>query len=125
MRGGSVKPAPFRYFSPHSLEDALEWMHQYGDEARLLAGGQSLIASLNFRCLQPAVLIDLNPLSELAYIRPSDSGGVLIGALTRQRSLEFDALIADSVPLLHTAIPYIAHPAIRNRGTLGGSLAYA
>ncbi len=120
-----MKPAPFRYLAPASLAEALDQMAQYGADARPLAGGQSLVASLNFRCLKPAVLVDLNPLPGLSFVRVDAQGEVVIGAMTRQRTLEFDPLLAGQLPLLHAAVPYIAHAAIRNRGTLGGSLSYS
>ncbi len=119
-----MKPAPFEYHVPDSLEQALDLMHEYGDQAKLLAGGQSLVPAMNFRVVQPSVLIDLNRVAELGYIR--EEGSVLrIGAMTRERQLEFDPLIPKWSPLLEEAMPHVAHPQIRNRGTLGGSLANA
>jgi len=106
------------------LEETLEFLETYGSEASLLAGGQSLIASMNFRCLRPAVLIDINRIPELSYIQRTDRS-IRIGAMTRQRTIEFDPLIREFAPLIHTAVPYIAHPVIRNRGTIGGSLSFA
>jgi carbon-monoxide dehydrogenase medium subunit len=120
-----MKPAPFTYISPGSLQEVLEVLHQYGSDARLLAGGQSLIAAMNFRSLKPAVLVDLNRLPELAYIRHEAGDDVRIGAMTRQRTLELDPIIERALPLMYEAVPYIAHVAIRTRGTIGGSLAYA
>jgi CO/xanthine dehydrogenase FAD-binding subunit len=120
-----MKPAPFDYEAPDSLPAALDLLAREGGEAKLLAGGQSLIPMLNFRLAQPALLVDLNRLSELAYVRRSDAGGLSLGALTRQRRLERDPLVAELAPLLHEALPFVAHPQIRNRGTLGGSLAHA
>ena len=120
-----MKPASFKYLSPDSLDDALAAMAQHGADTKLLAGGQSLIPAMNFRVLQPAVLVDLNPLTELNYIRSGDDGGMRIGAMTRLRQLERDPLAAACAPLLHTALPHIAHAQIRNRGTLGGSLVHA
>jgi carbon-monoxide dehydrogenase medium subunit len=107
------------------LGEALEALAQHGDEAKLLAGGQSLIPVMNFRLARPAVLIDLNRATELDYIRASAGGGLAIGALTRQRRVERDAQVAAWAPLLSEAIPFVAHPQIRNRGTFGGSLAHA
>jgi CO/xanthine dehydrogenase FAD-binding subunit len=119
-----MKPAPFEYHVPDSLEQALDLMSQYADEAKLLAGGQSLVPAMNFRIAQPSLLIDLNRVEELSYIR--EEGNVIrIGAMTRERHLEFDASIQKWTPLLHEATPFIAHPQIRNRGTLGGSLVNA
>ena len=120
-----MKPAPFEYLSPGSLQEVLEILHQYGKDASLLAGGQSLIAALNFRSMQPAVVVDLNKLPELAYIEKGKEGEIHIGAMTRQRTLELDETIRTALPLMHEAVPYVAHVAIRTRGTIGGSLAYA
>ncbi|MCK6628048.1 MAG: xanthine dehydrogenase family protein subunit M [Anaerolineae bacterium] len=120
-----MKPPPFEYFAPTTTTEALALLSQYGYEAKPLAGGQSLIPTMNFRLAQPGVLIDLNPIAELAYIRRSDDGGLRIGAMTRQRQVERDPLVAERAPLLREAMPYIAHPQIRNRGTFGGSLAHA
>ena len=98
---------------------------RHGARAKLLAGGQSLVAALNFRQVAPAVLIDLNAVRGLDYVRRRDDGELRIGAMTRNRTLETDPLVAAHAPLLHAALPWLAHPAIRNRGTIGGSLAYA
>ena len=119
-----MKPAPFSYVAARSVEQALQLKAEYGDEARFLAGGQSLVPTMNFRLTQPAVLIDINPLAELAGIR---NGGdrLRIGALTRYRSLERDPITEQKLPLIHEALPHIAHPQIRNRGTIGGNLAHA
>ena len=119
-----MKPAPFRYVAARSLEQALALKAEHGDEARFLAGGQSLVPAMNFRLTQPAVLIDINPLKELAGIR---NGGdrLRIGALTRYRSLERDPMTQVKLPLIAEALPVIAHPQIRNRGTIGGNLAHA
>ena len=119
-----MKPAPFRYVAARSLEQALALKAEHGDEARFLAGGQSLVPAMNFRLTQPAVLIDINPLNELAGIR---NGGdrLRIGALTRYRSLERDPMTQVKLPLIAEALPVIAHPQIRNRGTIGGNLAHA
>ena len=120
----SMKPAPFEYYVPDSIEQALELLRKHGDAARLLAGGQSLVPTMNFRVVQPGVLIDLNRIGELMYIRDEDAT-LHIGAMTRERELEFDSVISRSTPLLAEAMPHVAHPQIRNRGTLGGSLANA
>jgi carbon-monoxide dehydrogenase medium subunit len=119
-----VKPAPFAYVKAASLDHAFGLLARYGDEARVLAGGQSLIPALNLRLAAPAVLIDINGLAELAGITVED-GALRIGALTRQRALEESSAIARHAPLLKMAMPHIAHPAIRNRGTVGGSIALA
>ena len=120
-----MKPPPFAYLAPDTLEAALEALASHGEEAKILAGGQSLIPAMNFRLAEPALLVDLNPVAELAYIRPTENGGVRIGAMTRQSAVERSSLVAERVPLLHEAMPLIAHPQIRNRGTVGGSLAHA
>jgi carbon-monoxide dehydrogenase medium subunit len=119
-----VKPAPFAYVKAGSLDQTFDLLARYGDEARVLAGGQSLMPTLNLRLSAPAVLIDINGLSELTGIAVED-GTLRIGALTRQRALEESSEIARHGPLLKMAMPYIAHPAIRNRGTVGGSIALA
>ena len=120
-----MKPAPFEYQAPASLEAALDVLARHGGDAKLLAGGQSLIPVMNFRLAAPALLVDINKLTELDFIRRGEDGTLRIGALTRQRRLERDPLVAESAPLLHEAVPFIAHPQIRNRGTFGGSLAHA
>jgi carbon-monoxide dehydrogenase medium subunit len=119
-----VKPAPFIYEVAESVAGALDLKARHGDEARFLAGGQSLVPAMNFRMARPAVLIDLNPLAELAFVREAPDG-VRIGALTRTRAVERDPLVARRLPLLHEAVPNVAHPQIRNRGTIGGNLAHA
>ena len=120
-----MKPAPFEYFAAESLARALELKARHGDEARFLAGGQSLIPAMNFRLAQPAVLIDINPLPQLDGIEVDGAGGMLIGALTRYRSLERSAQVSRHQPLLAEAVPNVAHPQVRNRGTLAGNLAHA
>jgi len=119
-----MKPTVFEYIAPESVDAALAILAEHGGDAKPLAGGQSLVPAMNFRVAQPAALVDLNPLAELDYIR-QDDGELRIGAMTRQRRLERDALVAERAPLLHETMPFIAHPQIRNRGTLGGSLAHA
>jgi CO/xanthine dehydrogenase FAD-binding subunit len=120
-----MKPAPFRYVAARTLEHALHLKAEHGDEARFLAGGQSLVPTMNFRLTQPAILIDINPLAELAGIKNGAAQLLRIGALTRYRTLERDPAIAVAVPLIEEALPHIAHPQIRNRGTIGGNLAHA
>ena len=119
-----MKPAPFEYHVPSTLEEALSLKSQYGDEAKMLAGGQSLVPAMNFRVVQPSLLIDLNRIAELSFIRQEGSA-LRVGAMARERHLEFDSSIEKHTPLLHEAVPFIAHPQIRNRGTLGGSLVNA
>ncbi len=120
-----MKPAPFKYYAPTTLEEALAHLSRYGYEAKALAGGQSLIPMMNFRLAKPAVLVDLNNIADLFYIRPGRDRGVCIGAMTRQRQVEHDPLVAEAAPLVHAAMPKIAYPQIRTRGTFGGSLAHA
>jgi CO/xanthine dehydrogenase FAD-binding subunit len=120
-----MKPAPFKYIAARSLEQALALKAEYGEDGRFLAGGQSLVPTLNFRLTQPEVLIDINPLTMWAGVQRTQSGGLRIGALTRYRELERDPATARDLPLMHEALPHIAHPQIRNRGTIGGNLAHA
>ena len=119
-----MKPPPFRYHTPRSLSEALDVLRESSGEARVLAGGQSLVPLLNLRLAYPEVLVDLNRVEGLSYIRV-DSDRLCIGAMTRQREAEFSALLADRCPLLIEALAQVGHPAIRNRGTVGGSLAHA
>jgi carbon-monoxide dehydrogenase medium subunit len=120
-----MKPAPFRYVAARSLDQALALKAEHGDEARFLAGGQSLVPTMNFRLTQPAMLIDINPLTELAGLGKPETGSLRIGALTRYGVLERDPATAHDLPLVREALPHIAHPQIRNRGTIGGNLAHA
>src|SRR5687767_2098556 len=121
-----MKPAPFEYFRPRSLDEALSLLGEHGPDAKPLAGGQSLIPAMNFRLATPAVLVDLNAIPQLAYVAHSEgSGGLNIGGMTRQRDLERSRTVAERVPLITETMPHVAHPAIRNRGTIGGSLAHA
>lgn len=119
-----MKPAPFEYYVPDSIEQALDLLQEHGDAAKLLAGGQSLVPAMNFRVVQPEVLIDLNRVGDLRYIRENDAT-LQVGAMTRERDLEFGPAVASKIPLLAEVMPHVAHPQIRNRGTLGGSLANA
>jgi carbon-monoxide dehydrogenase medium subunit len=120
-----MKPAAFDYQAPDSLDAALALLAERGGDAKVLAGGQSLIPVMSFRLAQPAFLVDLNRIGELAFVRKTANGGLAVGAMTRQRRLERDPLVKEVAPLLAEAVPFIAHPQIRNRGTLGGSLAHA
>ncbi len=122
-----MKPAPFKYYAPTTVEEALTHLAEYGYDAKPLAGGQSLIPTMNFRLAQPAVLVDLNNVSELFYIRPdgNGNGGLRLGAMTRQSQVERDPLVAERAPLLHDAMPRVGFWQTRNRGTIGGSLAHA
>ena len=120
-----MKPPPFDYRAPDTLEEALDLLAQFGDDGKALAGGQSLIPLLNFRLARPAVLIDLNKIAALSGITPTSDGGLRIGAMTRQRTLERSEEIRARAPLIRETLPHVAHPQIRNRGTIGGSLAHA
>ncbi len=119
-----MKPAVFDYHAPRTVDEALGLLAQYGGDAKPLAGGQSLVPTMNFRLAQPAALVDLNGIDELFYLRQGE-GGLRCGAMTRQRSVENSTLAQRLSPLLHEAMPHIAHTQIRNRGTIGGSLAHA
>ncbi|MGH7335285.1 MAG: FAD binding domain-containing protein, partial [Candidatus Rokuibacteriota bacterium] len=119
-----MKPPRFEYMAPRSEEEALALLGQYGERAKLLAGGQSLIPLMNFRLVQPEVVIDINRITSLAYVR-GQNGGVAIGALTRQHVLERDAGVVGRVPMLAEACHLIGHLPIRHRGTVGGNLAHA
>jgi carbon-monoxide dehydrogenase medium subunit len=120
-----LKPAPFEYQAPATLDAALNLLARHGGDAKILAGGQSLIPVMNFRLAEPAFLVDINKIPELDFVRRGEDGTLRIGALARHRRLERDPLVASAAPLLHEAVPHIAHPQIRNRGTFGGSLAHA
>lgn len=120
-----MKPAPFEYQAPDTLDAALDILAEHGDEAKVLAGGQSLIPAMNFRLLQPTMLVDINGITSLDYIEADEDGSVRIGGLTRQASMGTSEIIQERAPLLHEVIPNIAHSQIRNRGTLGGSLVHA
>ena len=120
-----MKPAPFKYILASSLDHALSLKAGYGDEARFLAGGQSLIPTMNFRLARPSVLIDINGLGDLAGVDRTSGEGVKVGALTRYRDLERNLDFLTCCPLFADALPHIAHPQIRNRGTIGGNLSHA
>jgi carbon-monoxide dehydrogenase medium subunit len=119
-----VKPAPFAYARARSIEDAVKLLREHGDGAKLLAGGQSLMATLNMRLSQPSILIDLNTIPGLDGIA-LNGGDVAIGAMVRHAAAASSDVIAKHAPLITLALPHIAHPAIRNRGTIGGSIAFA
>ena len=119
-----MKPAKFEYHAPTSVEQALSILERYHGEARVLAGGQSLVPMMNFRLATPAAIVDLNRISGLAEIAAAD-GVVTIGAMARQRQVEFAPLIGEYLPLLRDAMRYVGHPPIRTRGTIGGSIANA
>jgi carbon-monoxide dehydrogenase medium subunit len=119
-----MKPPRFEYLAPGSVDEALAILAEHGDQAKVLAGGQSLVPLLNFRLVRPAYLVDLNECPGLDGIRIED-GHLVIGAMTRQRAVETSALVRARCPLLAEAMPHIGHAQIRNRGTVGGSLAHA
>ena len=119
-----MKPAAFDYRAPRTLEEALQLVDA-NREAKVLAGGQSLVPVLNFRLAAPPLLVDLNRIGSLAGIAQLADGGIEIGAMTRTRDIERSEAVQRANPLLHAAIPYIAHAQIRNRGTIGGSLSHA
>jgi aerobic carbon-monoxide dehydrogenase medium subunit len=120
----SLKPPPFEYLAPTTLDEAVALRAEHADDCVLLAGGQSLMPLLNLRLARPAAVIDLGRVAELAGIRELD-GGLAIGAMTRQRTAELSTLVGERCPLLVQALRYVAHVTIRNRGTIGGSLAHA
>jgi len=117
-----MKPAPFIYHDPRSLNEAAGLLASL-DNARVLAGGQSLMPMMNFRYVMPDHLIDLNKVGELAYLR-FEGAALHIGAMTRQRELEFSAEIGERCPILHEALAHVGHRQTRNRGTIGGSLCH-
>lgn len=119
-----MKPAPFDYRRASRADEALAWLAQDGEDAKLLAGGQSLVPMLNFRLARPALLLDISRVGELAYIAKRE-GTLRIGATTKQTALERSSVVARDWPLLHTAVKHVAHPQIRNAGTVGGSVAHA
>src|SRR5580700_11238771 len=119
-----MKPASFDYHAPASVDEALALLRRYDSNARVLAGGQSLIPMMNFRLAAPPALIDLNRIPDLAYIK-AEGDVVRIGAMTRQRTIEFSALVAEKLPLLREAIRHVGHLPTRSRGTIGGSIAHA
>ena len=120
-----MKPAPFEYFAPENVREALALLEQYGDEAKILAGGQSLMPLMNLRLARPKVVIDINRLSDLQNVSSCSNGDLVIGALSRQRTVERSDLVQRENPVLAATVPLISHPQIRNRGTVGGSIAHA
>ena len=120
-----MKPAAFEYLQPRTLAEAIGTLGRYAGEAKLLAGGQSLVPLLNFRLLRPAALIDVNRIPGLDYVHWHADTGLRIGALTRHHTLEASPIVARHFPVMSAAMAHVAHLAIRNRGTIGGSLAHA
>jgi CO/xanthine dehydrogenase FAD-binding subunit len=119
-----VKPAKFAYHAPTSIDEALAILERYGGEARVLAGGQSLVPMMNFRLAAPPALVDLNRIAGLAHIE-EEGETIRLGAMTRQRRIETDPLIAAKLPLLREALRWVGHLPTRSRGTIGGSIAHA
>src|SRR3954467_14145105 len=119
-----MKPVKFDYVAPTTLDAAVQALAAANGEGKLLAGGQSLLPLLNFRMTRPAVLVDLNGIKELSFIELRGDS-VAIGALTRHREIEHSPLIASRLPVMSAAMRHVAHLAIRNRGTIGGSLSHA
>jgi CO/xanthine dehydrogenase FAD-binding subunit len=119
-----MKPPPFDYMDPRSLDEAVGLLAEHGEDGKILAGGQSLVPLLNFRLAQPSVIVDVNRVVELSYLRRRD-GRLRIGAMCRQTRLEQSPVAREGWGLLGDALALIAHPQIRNRGTVGGSAAHA
>jgi carbon-monoxide dehydrogenase medium subunit len=119
-----MKPPAFDYIAVTSIDTAVAALAEAGGEAKIIAGGQSLVPMLNFRLIRPSVLVDINGIADLAYIEETGSD-VRVGALTRHYQLETSSLIARHFPVLSCAMTHVAHLAIRNRGTIGGSLSHA
>jgi CO/xanthine dehydrogenase FAD-binding subunit len=119
-----MKPAPFEYFAPRSVPEALGLLDEHGDDAKILAGGQSLVPMMNLRLVRPRVLVDINHVAGLSYIREAD-GQLRIGAMTRHRDVERSPMVERLNALLFDSIRYIGHGAIRARGTIGGSIVHA
>lgn len=119
-----MKPPPFDYMRAGSVDEALEVLGSAAGEAKILAGGQSLVPLLSFRLARPEILIDINEITDLAGLTV-ESDTLRVGAMMRQRDVELSPQVADMVPLLVAALGYVGHVTIRNRGTIGGSLAHA
>ena len=119
-----MKPAAFDYVVVDSLDKAAAALAAAGSEAKIIAGGQSLVPMLNFRLLRPSILVDINRIGGLAFIKEAENA-IRVGALTRHYQLETSPVIARHLPVLACAMTHVAHLAVRNRGTIGGSLAHA
>jgi len=120
-----MKPAKFEYFDPRSIQEVVALMEKYGEEASILAGGQSLVPLMNMRLARPSYIIDMGKIPELSYIKQKEDGGLAIGAMTTHREIEKSELIRATHPILSQAASLIGHPQVRNRGTIGGSLCHA
>ena len=119
-----MKPAPFKYTAPETIPEALFLLSEHGYDAKILAGGQSLVPMMNFRLVQPKVIVDINRIPKLSFIKKKDKG-LLLGAMVRHSQAEKDPLVKDLAPLVYETMPKIATMQIRNRGTVGGSLSHA
>ncbi len=120
-----MKPVQFDYYAPASVEEALDTLAELGYNGKVLAGGQSLVAAMNFRMARPGALVDLNNISELSYIKPVSDGGLAIGTMTRVYAVEHDPEVIKRFPLLPEVTHFIGHAQIRRRGTFGGAIAHA
>ncbi len=120
-----MKPAPFDYYAPTTVAEAVEKLAELGYSGKVLAGGQSLIPAMNFRMARPGALVDLGKVKELAYIKPQADGSVAIGTMTRDTAVEEDEFIRKNFPIVAETVGYIAHKQIRNRGSFGGAIAHA
>lgn len=120
-----MKPPKFEYVRPSTIKEAVAALAAAGDNGKIIAGGQSLVPMLNFRLLSPSVLIDINRIPGLGEIQEQPDGGLKIGALTRHHALETSPVVKRLYPVLHAAMQHVAHLAIRNRGTIGGSITHA
>jgi CO/xanthine dehydrogenase FAD-binding subunit len=119
-----MKPAPFEYEAPRTIDEALALLADHGEDGKVLAGGQSLVPLMNFRLARPEVLVDINDVQELSYLRRAD-GRLHIGALTRHAQAEASPLVRERWPLVTEALRWVGHAQIRNRGTVGGSVAHS
>jgi carbon-monoxide dehydrogenase medium subunit len=119
-----MKPAPFEYLAPHSVDEAVGMLAEHGDDAKVLAGGQSLVPMMNFRLAAPDVLVDLNGVTDLEYVR-QEGDTLVLGALARHRDVQDAPGLRERCAMVAEGVDLIGHPAIRNRGTVGGSLAHA
>ena len=120
-----MKPAQFDYYAPASIDEALDKLAELGYDGKVLAGGQSLVAAMNFRMARPPALVDLNNIPELSYIKPTADGGLAIGTMTRVYTVEHDPEVIKRFPLLPEVTHFIGHAQIRRRGTFGGAIAHA
>jgi CO/xanthine dehydrogenase FAD-binding subunit len=119
-----MKPAAFEYYAPSGIDEALDILERTGEDAKVLAGGQSLVPLLNFRLARPSAIVDLNRIGALSFIR-RENGSLRIGSMARTAVLERSTLVAEEWPVLREAARFVGHAAIRNRGTVGGSVAHA